>query len=188
MSGGPDRKNAKRVEIQEYRRNRRFWERIIVEKYNEILAIARSFTNDISTAYDLAQTVILRLLKYSPAPASIASFDAYIFTSTRNAWIDSQGPRREISITAFEQTSSPEIAVTDSNLNNVNAKRDLELVTERLHVTDRKLLTTITLLRAGEKLPDIADTLGESVRTTKYRYYRWRNQIMRKLQNPRNLR
>src|SRR5689334_7619720 len=85
-------------------RHRRYWKRIVANRYEKILEIARYFTRNISDAQDLAQTVILRLLTYCPRPVRIINLDAYIAVSVKHAFLDSQRrPKREISFSNLKK-------------------------------------------------------------------------------------
>jgi DNA-directed RNA polymerase specialized sigma24 family protein len=177
MSGGSKKKRNINFCGPKDQPNHPFWQGITIEKYEKICEITRLFTKDRSGAHDLAHTVILRLFKYCPVPARIVNFDAFIFAIARNAWIDSQKQQKVISLTELENTSTSEIPVFDSNLANVLARYDLKLITAKMQRYDPKLVQTLILILSGEKLPEIAKRLGEPVRTTRFRYYRWRGQI-----------
>lgn len=175
MSNGRKCNYKKKLGRRKQQRNRRFWERITSGRYEKILEIARGLTKNLSDAHDLAQTVVLRLLKYCPKPVRITNFNAYIFTTTKNAWIDSQC-QKEISLAELEKTGSIQIVVVDPNLGQVLESIDnFKLLGANRELKDTKLLRTIILSRAGYKLPDIAKILNEPVRSTRYRWYRYRD-------------
>src|SRR5262245_57665057 len=70
------------------KRYRVFWEKFCTEKYPLILEKARYVTGgNEDHAYDIAQTVVYRLLKY--APVGVGNIEGYVFTAAQNAWRDS---------------------------------------------------------------------------------------------------
>src|SRR5438045_5130197 len=104
QQGKRNRKLSKRKRL----RNRKFWRQVIANRSERILEIARRFTKDRGDAQDLAQTVVLRLLKYCPKPVLIINLDAYIFTSTRNAWSDSERRPKEINFSDLKKGDAPQ--------------------------------------------------------------------------------
>ena len=174
MSRGQKSKRRK-LGSRKRRRNRRYWRRVIARQYEKIFEIARCFTKNISDAQDLAQTVILRLLKYSPKPVRIINLDAYIYVSTKHAWLDLQRPRREISFSDLKKADLPKVAALDPNLSKFLETCDIKALMGRKEVNDAKLLQTKILIEAGFSLPDIALMLDEPVRRTRYRWYKYRD-------------
>jgi DNA-directed RNA polymerase specialized sigma24 family protein len=171
---GRKRKSGKKKQ----RRNRRFWKKVTAERHEKILEIARRFTKDINDAYDLAQTVVLRLLTYCPKPIRVINLDAYIFTSTRNAWLDSKRrPQKEINFSDLEKSNLLEIPVLDPNLNRLLKTSPLDALESKDELNDSKLLLTKIWIGEGLKLPEIAEKLDEPVRRTRYRWYRYRNDL-----------
>jgi DNA-directed RNA polymerase specialized sigma24 family protein len=159
-------------------RHRRFWKRVVANRYERILEIARRFTRDVSDAQDLAQTVILRLLQYAPKPVRIINIDAYIFTSTKHAFLDSQcRPEVEINFSDLRKEDIPETGVLDPNINRFLATCDIKALEQKVESNAAQLLQTKILIGAGFKLPQIAILLNEPVRTTRYRWYKYRNTL-----------
>ena len=160
------------------RRYRRFWKRVVANRYEKIFEIARRFTRNISDAQDLAQTVILRLLQYAPKPVRIINIDAYIFTSTKHAFLDSQRrPQREINFSDLRKEDIPEAGVLDPNITRFLATCDIKALAQKVESDDAKLLQTKILVGAGFKLPEISMLLNEPVRRTRYRWYKHRNAL-----------
>jgi len=174
MSRGHKSKHRK-VGARKQRRNRRYWRRVTARRYEKIFEIARCFTKNISDAQDLAQTVILRLLKYCPKPVRIINLDAYIYVSTKHAWLDLQLPHREISFSELKKADLPQVAALDPKLSRFLATCDVKKLMERNKVNDAKLLQTKIWIEAGFSLPDIAFMLDEPVRRTRYRWYKYRD-------------
>jgi len=174
MCREPQKKRPRKLGRRKLRRNRRFWERVTTCRNEKILEIARRFTN-INEARDLAQTVIFRLLKYCPKPVRIINLDAYIFASTKNAWLDSQRPKKEISFSELKKTDLPKIAVSDPNLTKFLETCDIKALVKKSEPNNTKLLQTKIWIQAGFSLPDIARMLNEPIRRTRYRWYRYRN-------------
>ena len=155
-------------------RHRKYWRSIIAKRYERILVVARHFTRNHSDAWDLAQTVVLRLLKYCPRPVRIINLDAYIFTSVRNAWLDSQRPNEEISFADLKSTDPPQVVDLDPNLEHVFEVCNVKALMKKSAPNDLGLLRTIILRQEGYSLPEIAKILGEPVRRTRARWYRHR--------------
>jgi DNA-directed RNA polymerase specialized sigma24 family protein len=175
MSREQKRKQNRKFGIRKKKRHRRFWRRITTQKYDKILEIARRFTKDLSDAYDLAQSVVLRLLKYCPKPVAITNFDGYIYATTKNAWVDTQRSQKEINLSDLDKTEWPQLAVLDPRLTRILASSDTRSLISREETNDPKLLQTIILKGAGWTLPKIAVALNEPVRRTRYRWYRYRD-------------
>lgn len=174
MSRGQKSKRRK-VGARKQRRNRRYWRRVTARKYEKIFEIARCFTKNISDAQDLAQTVILRLLKYCPKPVRIINLDAYIYVSAKHAWLDLQRPQREISFSDLKKADLPKVAALDPQLTRILETCDIKALMGRTEISDAKLLQTKIWIEAGFSLPDIALMLDEPVRRTRYRWYKYRN-------------
>lgn len=168
------KKRTRKLGRRKLRRNRTFWERVTTCRYERILKIAGRFTN-INEAEDLAQSVIFRLLKYCPKPIRIINLDAYIFASTKNAWLDSQRQKKEINFSELKKRDLPKIAVLDPNLTNFLETCDIKALVKKSEPNNTKLLQTKIWIQAGFTLPDIAIMLNEPVRRTRYRWYRYRN-------------
>lgn len=161
-------------------RDRRFWKRVVANRYEKILEIARRFTRNISDAQDLAQTVILRLLQYAPKPARIINIDAYIFTSTKHAFLDSQRhSQREVVFSDLKKDDLPETGVLDPNINTFLATCDIKALEQKAESNEAKLLQTKILIGARFKLPEIAILLNEPVRRTRFRWYKYRSAMRR---------
>lgn len=175
------KKRRKYRSSRKQRRNRRFWQRVTANRYETILKIARRFTRNLGDAQDLAQTVVLRLLKYCPKPIRIINLDAYIFVSTRNAWLDFQRPQKEINFSELRKTDSPQIAVLDKNIERFLETCDLNALVGKTVSNDPQLMRTKILVQAGYKLPEIANLLNEPVRRTRDRWYRNRDAQQRAL-------
>jgi DNA-directed RNA polymerase specialized sigma24 family protein len=176
MSKSTDGKRKNKIGNRKRRRYRRFWQRVTEEKFAKILELARHFAKDQSDAFDLAQTVVLRLLKYCPSPVSISNLDGYMFETTKNAWIDSARPTPDVSLTELEEKNSPQLAVLDPRLLQVLDRRDnIKLLEPKPELKDPKLSLTIVYIGNGYNLPQIAEILNENVRKTRYRWYRYRS-------------
>lgn len=160
-------------------RNRKFWKRVVANRYEMIFKVARCFTKNISDAQDLAQTVVLRLLTYCPRPVRIINLDGYIAVSVKHAFLDSQRrPQREISFSDIKKTDLLKTAALDPNITRILESCDLKALGSRVEVSEDKLLVqTKMLIAAGFKLPEIAKRLNEPVRRTRHRWYRYRNAL-----------
>ncbi len=178
------RKRKRKVGRRKQRRNRRFWKRVVANRYARIFEIARRFTKSVSDAHDLAQTVILRLLKYSPKPVRIVNLDAYIFVSTKHAFLDSQRrPHREISFSDLKKKDLQQTAALDPNISRFLETCDLRKLERKAEANEAKLRYTKIWIGAGLKLPQIATLLNEPVRRTRYRWYQYRKNQQKALRD-----
>lgn len=161
-------------------RHRRFWKRVVANRHERILEIARRFTRNISDAQDLAQTVILRLLTYCPRPVRVINLDAYIAVSVKHAFLDSQRrPQKEINFSELKKQDLKQTAVLDPNITRILETRDIKALTRKVEMNDAKLLLTMIWIASGLKLPEIAKLLNEPVRRTRYRWYKYRDDLRR---------
>jgi DNA-directed RNA polymerase specialized sigma24 family protein len=171
------------------RRNRRFWRQVIENRYTRIFEFARRFTKNISDANDLAQTVVWRLLKYSPKPVRVVNLDAYIWASTRNAALDLRKAQKEINFSDLRKTDSPQLAVPDPNINKFMAECDVKALAPKITATTAKalqrraLVLQIRILKeAGHNLPEIAKRLNQPIRRVRHYWYQERQALRKGLQ------
>lgn len=155
-------------------RYRQFWEKFCMEKYPTILEMARYLTGgNEDQAFDIAQTVVFRLLKYAPQPAGVANVEGYVFRTAQNAFKDSLRAVNSLNQPAPEEKSElPQPFTLESRLlDTLRSKENLEALAM---TRDPKLRATQELRAQGFTFPEIANKLGESVRRTRSRWYAYK--------------
>lgn len=148
-------------------------------------AYAWRLTGNAAAAEDVVQNVILKILRLSPDPESVASRLGYLLRSVHHAsmdWLKKQmqistvsidtGDRREL-----EQMAEPEREADDDS----EAERRLVMASElkRLNKRERKVLT---LYLEGNKCPEIALMLNEDQRVISYELNAVRVKVRYRLQ------
>ena len=151
--------------------NRAFWEEFCVKSQPRLLSYARALTNgDVSSANDLVQTTILRVLKYCPDPEPVGNHLAYLVNVLRNSFFDS--------LRVPKNTSLEDLLDTDPNHPAIVRPADIveilegrELFEKVLGPMSHELRITLVMRLEGYSWQEIADYLGEDVSKTKFRWY-----------------
>jgi DNA-directed RNA polymerase specialized sigma24 family protein len=162
--------NGEESGVESRNRFRESWTAIWLDLYQQILAYARTLTNgDLHYAENLVQEVYLRVFKYAPNPSGKNPL-LYMKGMIRNAWIDSrQRPSVSLDELFEKDPQNPVLCIDDDILKVLETREYFEIIGEL--VSSPELRLTLELFAEGHDWETIATTLGESVRTTRFRWY-----------------
>jgi DNA-directed RNA polymerase specialized sigma24 family protein len=160
------------------RRYRVFWEKFCTERYPRILEMARYVTGNEDHAHDIAQTVVERLLRYLPQPANV---EGYVYTMAQNAWKDSLRAVNSLNQPKPEGNEPSQPSSLEPRLRDVlRSEENLKVLALTKDAKDPKVRITQALRAQGFTFPQIANQLGEKVRQTRYRWYKYQTMLKRK--------
>jgi len=160
---------------------REFWTLRWIELYQQILNYARTLTNgDLHLAENLVQEVGLRVFRYAPNPSGKNPL-LYMKRMIRNAWIDSRQPPNVSLDELFEKDPGNSVLFVDDEILKVLEKGQcIEVIGE--HVSSPELKLMLELFAEGYDWETIATILGENVRTTRFRWYKFCKQVRREFE------
>jgi DNA-directed RNA polymerase specialized sigma24 family protein len=161
------------------RRYRVFWEKFCTERYPTILEKARYLTaGNEDHARDIAQTVVERLLRYLPQPLNV---EGYVYTMAQNAWKDSLRAVNKLNQPNPEGNEPSQPSKLAPQLRDLlRSEENLKVLELTKDPKNPKVRITQKLLAQGFTFPQIADRLGEKVRQTRYRWYKYQAMLKRK--------
>lgn len=161
------------------RRYRVFWEKYCTERYPTILERARYVTaGNEDHARDIAQTVVERLLRYLPEPAGIENIEGYVYRTAQNAWKDSLRAVNDLNQPNPEGKEPSQPITLEPRL--LDVLRSEEKLAALALTKDPKVRMIQKLRAEGFTFPQIAGQLGEPVRQTRYRWYKYQATLKRK--------
>jgi DNA-directed RNA polymerase specialized sigma24 family protein len=166
--------------VRDVKQHRRFWERLCVEFYQLLVSQARTLAaGDLRLAEDIAQTTVVRVLRYSPNPSAIANPGAYLRRVVRNVWNDSkQASEVSLEDLSEDERSQPIFIVEPEILSVLENLEHLEQLPAKL---SPELIVTLQLRGEGYTWEETAKALDEKVSRTKFRWYRFVENIHRRL-------
>jgi DNA-directed RNA polymerase specialized sigma24 family protein len=153
-------------------RFREFWTQAWLDRRERLLRYTSILTNgNRADAEDRLQDIYVRALKYAPDPSDKKPMP-YLKGMIRRNWIDTQ-PRPTVSLDeVFEKDpTNPALLVDDDIVKILERQEHLDILSGL--VSSPKLKLTLELYAEGYEWEEIATILGERVRTTRFRWYKF---------------
>lgn len=161
--------------------NTAFWEKAFSENFATLCSRAsRRLTNGNPVdAEDAVSEAFVRVMRYTPNPDAIKSVVPYLWTIVKRVWTAQQVRLSTTRTVRLEDLDADEI----ERIPAVRVEPDIQMVLEKedflleLRMTlgplslDEKAL--LDLFLEGLSLDEIATTLGEDVKRTRFRWYKF---------------
>jgi RNA polymerase sigma factor (sigma-70 family) len=161
--------------------NEAFWEKTYIENFATLCSRAsRRLTNGNPVeAEDAVSEAFARVMRYAPNPDAIKSVVPYLWTVVKRVWTAQQVRLSTTRTEHLEDLDAEEI----ERIPAVRVEPDIQMVLEKeafqleLRMTlgpmslEEKAL--VDLFLKGFSLDEIASTLGEDVKRTRFRWYKF---------------
>ena len=151
---------------------RPYWDKVCVDLYPLIFSCALRLTNfDLDRARDLAQAVVLRLLRLCPDPGTVRNQNGFLRQTTRNLWIDSR-QRPEINIDDFRESDpgNPLFKIDPEVLSILKKEEFFDLLPRKAGAVSDADWHLLDLFLKGHTLPEIATMMGWTMGSTRLRW------------------